>query len=244
MSDGVFHVLGFFRGFCVVLDGLGFGFCVSLIISKVKQWLVTLCRSYNPKQRSSLGFGPIVSKLGINVINPPPKPPIIIFWARPPVGFVALNSDGAAKCGLAAGGGIIRDVEGNHLSNYFSFYGKGTNNLVETRAILDGVALCAMLGYNRVYLQTDSKMALQWLNQTIPIPWHLRLWWRHYRNVTKNMTIMAIHVYREGNTPADHLSKQGLLHKCMGGINNQVDKTLKLALLSDKENIPYIRHKR
>ncbi|KAF5190573.1 hypothetical protein FRX31_019840 [Thalictrum thalictroides] len=61
---------------------------------------------------------------------------------------------------------------------------------------------------------------------------------------TKDMTIMAIHVYREGNTPADHLSKQGLLHKCMGAINYQVDKTLKIALLSDKENIPQIRHSR
>ncbi|KAF5186005.1 hypothetical protein FRX31_024408 [Thalictrum thalictroides] len=121
----------------------------------------------------------MITSLEYATKTPPFKAPTIVFWTRPPDNYVALNTDGTWKDGLAAGGGVIRRGDGSHISNFFSFYGPGTNNLAESRAILDGIALCVLMGYTNIQLQTDSKLALGWLNRDLRIPWFLKVWWRH-----------------------------------------------------------------
>ncbi|KAF5200963.1 hypothetical protein FRX31_009451 [Thalictrum thalictroides] len=125
------------------------------IIIKVRYWIRRLCQIYIPKKRSNDGFNRMANLLGIDTKNPPLKPPILIYWLKPPIGCIALNTDGASQDGKVVGGGVMKDLEGTHLSNYFSFYGKGTNNLAETRDILDRLTYCAMLGYTRIQIQTD-----------------------------------------------------------------------------------------
>ncbi|KAF5200925.1 hypothetical protein FRX31_009489 [Thalictrum thalictroides] len=214
----------------------------AIIIGKVRFWIIIFNKAYSAKVRSSLKFEQTIKGFGILLKNPPLKPPIIVYWTRPPEGFVALNTDGAANNEEAAGGGIIRDLEGNHLSNFFSYYGKGSNNYAESRAILDGIALCVKQGFNKVLLQTDSKLALQWSKQEISIPWNLRAWWRHYRHLTEQMTILYMHTFKEANSVADHLAKKGMDYKCMGACNRWVDKDLGAKISSDKSSIPYLRH--
>ncbi|KAF5182656.1 hypothetical protein FRX31_027758 [Thalictrum thalictroides] len=214
------------------------------IIIKVRYWLRRLCQIYIPKRRSNDGFLRMASLLSIDTKNPPLKSPILIYWPKPPIGWVALNTDGASQDGEAVGGGVMRDHEGAHLSNYFSYYGKGTNNLAETRAILDGLTYCEMLGYARIQIQTDSKMSLQWFNRSLETPWHLKVWWQLIHSLSQNMQVTILHVYREGNNSADHLSKVGIRKKSKGAININADSRLKQILMGDKAQIPNIRYAR
>lgn len=55
-----------------------------------------------------------------------------------------LNMDGASRDNLASGGGIIRLSAGDHVVNFFNFFGEGSSNLAETRALLDGLELCKL----------------------------------------------------------------------------------------------------
>ncbi|KAF5174869.1 hypothetical protein FRX31_035546, partial [Thalictrum thalictroides] len=162
-----------------------------LIILKVRFWILKLCQIYQPKRRSSNSFNDASRHLGIDPKNPTLKPPIIVFWTKPPIGFVSLCADGAAKDEEASSGGVIRDSAGKHISNFFSFYGKGSNNMAETRAVLDGLILCNMLRYSNIVLQVDSKLALDWFNNSIQIPWTLSVWWRHIHLLASKLNITA-----------------------------------------------------
>ncbi|KAF5182220.1 Ribonuclease h domain [Thalictrum thalictroides] len=107
--------------------------------------------------------------------------PLFLFtWTRQPDGALVLNTDGVAMNGVSAGGGILRNHQGRHLANFFHFYGEGTNNTAECRAILDGLTLGKSLDITniQIHIHTDSKMALQSCTRQIKPPWHLMTWLR------------------------------------------------------------------
>ncbi|KAF5176952.1 Ribonuclease h domain [Thalictrum thalictroides] len=109
----------------------------------------------------------------------------------------------------AAGGGILRNANGQHIANFFSFYGEGTNNVAETRALLDGLDMCQDLCIDKIQIRTDSTLVVKWFLNLIEVPWHLRTWWRKIQIQARFLDIKMVHVYREGNSLADYLSKQG-----------------------------------
>ncbi|KAF5204671.1 hypothetical protein FRX31_005740 [Thalictrum thalictroides] len=181
---------------------------------------------------------------GIPIKDPPLKAPIIVFWKRPNADSVALNIDGASQEGFAAGGSLIRNHLGQHIVNFFSFYGEGTNNMAETRALYDGLQLCEDLCIDEVEIQTDSLLVVQWFMQIIEIPWSLKNWWKKIRLKKRLMNIKIFHVYREGNKVADFLSKKGLQLRCDGASNYRTDRHFKQLLVADRSNIPNFRHAR
>ncbi|KAF5207701.1 hypothetical protein FRX31_002711 [Thalictrum thalictroides] len=170
--------------------------------------------------------------------------PSIVYWTRPPGLFVALNVDGSAQNGQAAGGGIIRNNKGQHIINFFNYYGTGTNNMAETRALLDGLALCMELGLDKIQIQTDSKLVVQWFGSRASIPWSLSKWWKEIRERAAMMNILIVHVYREGNKVADFLSKWGMKYKSGGALHHKNCRAFKQLIVADEHNIPSIRHNR
>ncbi|XP_043696601.1 uncharacterized protein LOC122647215 [Telopea speciosissima] len=61
-----------------------------------------------------------------------------------------LNIDGASKgnLGLSGRGGIIEDSEGKMIAAFLNFYRICTNVVAKMRVLLDGLRLCAELGFN------------------------------------------------------------------------------------------------
>ncbi|KAF5202660.1 hypothetical protein FRX31_007753 [Thalictrum thalictroides] len=155
-----------------------------------------LCNAYKPKVRSRLGFNSIALQLGITYINLPPSSPVIVYWSRPPTGYVVLNSDGSSIDGEAAGGGVIRNSEGGLINNYFSFYGRGSNNLAESCALLDGLQLCISLGFNSIEVQSDSLLVINWLKKKIGVPWNLKHIWLTIHQISSPIDMICKHVYR------------------------------------------------
>ncbi|KAF5188016.1 hypothetical protein FRX31_022396 [Thalictrum thalictroides] len=212
------------------------------IIFKIRFWLIRLCECYTPSRRSRDKFSQVASLLGLPTKNPRIKMPSIVYWTRPPDPFVALNVDGSAQNGQAAGGGIIRTNKGQHITNFFKYYGIGTNNMAETRALLDGLTICIELGLGKVQIQTDSKLVVQWFGSRAIIPWSLSKWWKEIREKAAMMEVMIAHVYREGNNVADFLSKWGMKHKSGGALHHRNCRALKQFIAADEHNIPNIRY--
>lgn len=69
-----------------------------------------------------------------------------MIWEGCPHNMFCLSTDGSSINGEASGGETIRTYDGGLVSNFFSSYGKGSNNYAETRALLEGILLCIMLG--------------------------------------------------------------------------------------------------
>ncbi|KAF5197613.1 Ribonuclease h domain [Thalictrum thalictroides] len=211
------------------------------IIFRVRYWALRLSKFFIPSTRSSDSFSQVAMSLGILHNDPPVKPPILVYWTRPPDNWVALNTDGAACNNHAAGGGIVRDRHGVHLAIFFTYYGNGTNNEAESMAILEGISLCKSLGYCNILILTDSNLCFKWFYKVFKIPWPLRVWWKKIWDFATSCQVTIEHTYREGNYAADHLASLGIKHRGDGAANCQVDNKFKQILVGDRLNIPNIR---
>ncbi|OVA04095.1 hypothetical protein BVC80_4581g1 [Macleaya cordata] len=141
----------------------------------------------------------------------------------------------------ATGGGVIRDDWGILLAAFHSFYGSGSNNVAETRALLDGLLLCQQLGITNFIVKVDSKLVAGWYNQKCSIPWHLSLWWQRIREATVNLNINLKHVYRELNSSADFMASLGLSSRSNCSIMTDFPMRLVGLACLDRLGMPYIR---
>ncbi|OIT27277.1 putative ribonuclease h protein, partial [Nicotiana attenuata] len=76
----------------------------------------------------------------------------IVYWQKPPVGWVKLNVDGCSKGnpGPAGGGGLIRDHHGVLIGAFAEFYGDCSCNIAEAKAMMRGIKMCISKGFTNV----------------------------------------------------------------------------------------------
>ncbi|XP_017223083.1 uncharacterized protein LOC108199588 isoform X1 [Daucus carota subsp. sativus] len=170
-----------------------------------------------------------------------PETHILVCWRKPEKGFIALNADGASQNGIAAGGGILRDHTGKHISNFYNNYGTGSVFIAESKAILDGLSICKELGYNKIQLQTDSRQATLCFGRRSKSSLSEQSIWDEIYKFQDELSIEILHVCREGNKMADYLSKKGILAKEMGTIDVSLDERAKELLAGEKLGISYLK---
>lgn len=109
------------------------------------------------KSKSLKNFNGVAYKLGLRAHALPMIHPKILIWNGPVLGETCLSIDRVVQNDRATRGGIICTYKGKHISNFYSYYGPGINNLVEIRALLDGTVYCKMLGITIFHIHTDSE---------------------------------------------------------------------------------------
>ncbi|KAL3537919.1 hypothetical protein ACH5RR_001285 [Cinchona calisaya] len=112
--------------------------------------------------------------LGIPYYESCPKPTAVA-WHRPPVGCFKLNVDGSALgCqGHSAGGGILRNSEGNPIFAVSMYFGIATNMEPEARALLEGLRLGIHKNILVALIELDSLMLHNVLHNAAPILWKI-----------------------------------------------------------------------
>ncbi|KAL6550650.1 hypothetical protein OROMI_021138 [Orobanche minor] len=171
---------------------------------------------------------------------------IAVRWARPIMGWVKLNTDGAAKGnpGCAASGGIVRDHSGSPLFYFSEFLGDQSNTYAELHAIARGLELCLDKNFANIWVEVDSKVAIRLVLGTTSCHWKLQCVVANIRNFLSKANIRLSHIFREGNGVADLLANQGCDRRdffCSTGhdLNGKVLGLIRL----DKISYPYIRCK-
>ncbi|OVA11456.1 Ribonuclease H domain [Macleaya cordata] len=149
---------------------------------------------------------------------------------------------GSAANLAASGGGVIRDNQGWIVAAFHRFYSSGTNNLAESRALLDGLDLCCQMGIRRIAVRVDSKLVASWYHFRSDIPWTLLRWWQKIRERAQDLDLVVGHVYREVNAPADFMANMGLSSRSDHNFwSNFPPRLVGLARL-DRMGIPYLRN--
>ena len=94
-------------------------------------------------------------------------PPTCVRWRRPDQGKLKLNIDGSAQgnSGLAGGGGVLRDNQGNWVLGYSRKIERTTSFLAELWALRDGLHLCLSNNHLDVEVELDAKIIVD-SNQT------------------------------------------------------------------------------
>ncbi|GKU89499.1 hypothetical protein SLEP1_g3628 [Rubroshorea leprosula] len=86
----------------------------------------------------------------------------MMWLTTPPIGFIKLNTDGSAlgNSDLADAGGVLRDDLGRRILGFSRHVGHITSLVAELWAIRYGLSIALSKGFNKLVLETDSKVAM------------------------------------------------------------------------------------
>ncbi|XP_077233392.1 uncharacterized protein LOC143875672 [Tasmannia lanceolata] len=134
------------------------------------------------------------------------KNPEFCFWSRPEQGEMKINTDAALDEDEASIGGIIRD----HLSQVHAMFSvrqkKEEIHILELGAILHDITLALAKGFKKV--ESDALIAVNVIKENWDCPWKaisILIEIKATLALIKEWKIS--HIWREGNSAADYLSK-------------------------------------
>ena len=102
-----------------------------------------------------------------------------IRWEKPRDGWLTLNTNGLAtgSFGMAGGGGLIRDGNGDWIIGFARKIRTTTSFLTELWALRDGLFLCLQIQSQAVCIELDAKAMVDALNsQSYPNTLYPLLW--------------------------------------------------------------------
>lgn len=139
---------------------------------------------------------------------------IPVSWEKPRTGWTKLNFDGSCKgrsC-KASIGGVFRNHKAEFLLGYAESIGRNiSSTIAELAALQRGLELVLENGWNKVWIEGDSKTLLDIIVERREV--RSKEVDRHLRII--NLMIPEVdncivsHVYREGNRAADKFAELG-----------------------------------
>nr|ABN09155.1 Polynucleotidyl transferase, Ribonuclease H fold [Medicago truncatula] len=72
------------------------------------------------------------------------------------------------------------------------------------------IEIAKQRGYSRLWIETDSKLAVLAFKSSNLIPWKIRNRWDNCMEYISNIAFLITHIYREGNVCADKFANIGL----------------------------------
>ncbi|XP_075088106.1 uncharacterized protein LOC142170170 [Nicotiana tabacum] len=130
----------------------------------------------------------------------------------PHKGWIKVNTDGACRGtpGRSSIGFCIRDEAGDLIYAEGREISEGTNNESKAVTIVEALKMCKNLNYCRIWLQTDSMLLKNIIEESWKSPWYITEHVGEILILKEQSTIKVTHIFREGNTLADHLANYAL----------------------------------
>ncbi|KAI3463725.1 hypothetical protein Pfo_020388 [Paulownia fortunei] len=159
----------------------------------------------------------LASRLGFHFS--PVKVPIpkLVVWRMPMNEWVKLNTDGASRGNPGeAGIGVLRDSQGRFIFAYYKYIGIASNVCAELHAIYIGLEYCKENGFKKIMVETDAQVALQILSSHESCNWQFQHIKTKIRNIQNELEIQMMHIFCEGNQPADWCANFACDYKASG----------------------------
>ena len=104
----------------------------------------------------------------------PPKHNIIkeVIWHPPISNWIKCICDGAASgsTGLSSCGGMFRDNQGLFLGGFAEGLGIGNSLIAELSGVMRAIDIAQHRGYNKLWIETDSKLVVLAFKSTALVP--------------------------------------------------------------------------
>ena len=152
--------------------------------------------------------------LGIIEKHKQTKTKIQVRWLPPSLDWVKVNFDGSSmgNPGLARGGGLIRNQEGEWVKGYVRVIGCATSVAAELWALRDGIRLCISLKLLVVVFELDAKLVVDLLKKDMEKSNGIDVLVADCIEGLKEISMVRIqHCYRETNKCTDALARRGAL---------------------------------
>jgi ribonuclease HI len=192
-----------------------------LIITQLCLWLKALHLDfpYSPSDLLRSVEGLIrwsnvqITRTGV-IWSPPTRTGVI--WSPPTFDSFKWNVDGSSlrKPGLLGIGGVLRNHHGHLLGIFSLLVGILDSNIAELRAVVKAVELSAsncLLHHKHITIESDSANVISWMHNSHNRPWIHRELFSTVQRLNRFFgSITFSHVYRESNSLADCMAKQGV----------------------------------
>ena len=123
-----------------------------------------------------------------------------------------MNVDGSAAraFGMAGGGGLIRDGNGDWVIGFARKIGTTTSFMAELWALRDGLLLCLQIQAQAVCVELDAKAIVDAFNMQSYFNTVISSIMDDCRHLAAQISQLRVrHIYREANRCADLLAKLG-----------------------------------
>ncbi|KAI0494122.1 hypothetical protein KFK09_024253 [Dendrobium nobile] len=167
---------------------------------------------------------------------------IFVYWLKPNLPFVKLNTDGSVGVNRAGAGGVIRDHCGDLLVAFASPVPTSDVIVAELNALILGLDLCIKYGYFDVWVEMDAYFIVQCIKDGNTGNANYFYLLRKAKQKMKERNVTISHIYREGNSCADWLANWGSNLQDFVELNlSNVHPVLRGILRVDKACLPYVR---
>ena len=125
-----------------------------------------------------------------------------------------MNSDGSSmgNPGLAGGGDLIRNQEGERVKGCARAIGCATSVAAELWALRDGIRLCISLKLPAIFFELDAKLVVDLLKKDMEKSNGIDVLVVDCREGLKEIPMVRIqHCYREANKCTNALARKGAL---------------------------------
>ena len=177
--------------------------------------------------------------------HPVSRREVLVRWRHPEVGWVKLNTDGAAKGnpGAAGGGGLLRGHRGELFEIYAINCGISSCTRAELMAVLRGLMVAWEGGHRKVHVELDSEVVVRMLVDDPPAnsPFIQLIRKCHALIKRELWEIKITHYYREANKAANWLANHGVLIPQSVVLLEAVPKDLLAVLLEDLSGVSWPR---
>lgn len=143
------------------------------------------------------------------------KEQVLLCWSFPHHGWYKLNVDGSYRSGSGciAGGGVIRNQEGEWLSGFAANLGTGKVIEAELWALYRGLELAWKSGLAPLEVETDSTTVLKLMHNPVEVNWkhpQFNLIKSCQNLLNQSWSCSLNHAYWQQNSVADCLANFGL----------------------------------
>nr|KYP69434.1 Putative ribonuclease H protein At1g65750 family [Cajanus cajan] len=122
-------------------------------------------------------------------------------------------------------GGVLRSSDGVWIHGFCENVDDSEIIGVELLGILQGLRIAQRLGLSRVYCQTDSLVAVKWIQGGVSHMHHYsNLVQKIHKLLDKDWAVSISHVLKECNKCADYFAKLGL--RCLDRLTNFTEPSL------------------
>ena len=200
----------------------------SFILARVKQVELAMTRVGTPQR-----------------VMPAQRVETLVRWIHPGVGWVKLNTDGAAKGnpGAAGGGGLIRGHRGELFEMFAMNCGQCSCTRAELLAVMRGLVVAWDGGHRKVHVELDSEVVVRMLTDEPPghSPF-IHLIRKCIALINReSWEVKVSHCYREANKAADWLANHGVGLNQPFSLIEAVPKDLLAVLLEDTSGVAWPR---
>lgn len=179
------------------------------LLRRIYHHLNDINRIHPPKREPTQFEKFCIERLNITVRTVVVRKGRWVNWTKPEQHDFKLNVDGSCKGSIGAGGGLVRDRQGDFLFGFSMPCDHSDALGAEIQALYEGLLLCRRQRIVRSCIELDAALVFNMLNDKAKVQWRYVYLMRRVKAIISEFDTINL-IFREQNMTADHLAKSGI----------------------------------